>query len=438
MAALKLTSVALAVALVSLAQARVPDLLVRNARVVRGDGRVIARATVVMTGGRITRVAAGNPAGRARREIDAAGRTLMPGLVDAHVRVRDWTLPLLLRWGVTSVRDLGNDRGFVLPLAAADAPDVPQIVAAGSIIDGPGAGSDAVIVSTVADARTTVRNAVRAGAGVISAGPRLHQAMLSVLAAEGAARGVPVAAQLGRTTAMEAADAGVTSLEGLSGIAVSAAGSPDALRAQFDDVDAGVKAAIREWPRLDASRLRTVARRLIEQNVVLVPALAHVEAIAHLQNPSFTQAAIRAGVPRDIGGHEWDVSEVMRRHGWTTTTLADFGAALPMMQRFVADYVRMGGRVAAGSGAPEPFVVPGTSLHRELQLYVGGGMPPVAALRSATAGAAALLGIADRTGTIEAGKDADVVLVDGDPLRDVQATERIRLVIKRGIVIYDR
>ena len=65
-------------------------------------------------------------------------------------------------------------------------------------------------------------------------------------------------------------------------------------------------------------------------------------------------------------------------------------------------------------------------------------MPAAAALQSATANAAALLGIAERAGTIEVGKDADLVLVDGDPLRDIGATERIRLVIKRGIVVYSR
>ena len=425
-------------AIVSLAQARVPDMLVRNARIVQGDGRVIARGTVAITAGRISRVAAGNPAGRGRREFDASGRTLIPGLMDAYVRVRSWALPLLIHRGVTSVRDVGNDPAFVLPLAALDDPEVPQIVAAGSPIDGPGAGSSAAIVSTVADARTAVRDAVRAGAGLISAGPRLHQAMLSVLAAEGAARGVPVAAQLGRTTALEAAEAGITSIEGLSGIAVSAAAAPDALRAQFDDVDRGMNAAIREWPQLDAARVRDVARRLIDQNVALVPALASIEAIARLQDPSFTQAAVRVAVPHDVAAREWDVPEVMRRHDWTSSTLADFRAALPIMQRFVADYARMGGRVVAGSGTPEPFVVPGSSLHRELQLYVGGGMPAAAALQSATANAAALLGIAERAGRIEVGKDADLVLVDGDPLRDIGATERIRLVIKRGMVVYSR
>jgi N-acyl-D-aspartate/D-glutamate deacylase len=438
MAALKLTVLAAALAIVSLAQARVADLLVRNARVVQGDGRVIARGTVAITAGRISRVTAGNTAVRGRREIDAAGRTLIPSLIDAHVAVRRWTFPLLLRHGVTTVRDVGNDAGFVLPLAALDDPEVPQIVAAGPVVDGPGAASDVAVVSTVAEARTAVRDAVGAGAGLISTGPRLHQAMLSVLAAEAAARGVPVAAELGRTTALEAADAGITSLEGLSGIAMSAAAVPDALRAQFDDIDRGTHAAIREWPQLDGARLRAVARRLIDQNVALVPALASIEAIGRLQDPAFTQAALRAAVPRDVAVREWDVAEVMRRHGWTSATLADFRAALPIMQRFVADYVRMGGRVVAGSGTPAPFAVPGTSLHREMQLYVEGGMRETAALQAATSDAAALLGIADRTGTVEVGNDADLVLVDGDPLRDIAAIERIRLVIKRGVVVYSR
>ena len=108
------------------------------------------------------------------------------------------------------------------------------------------------------------------------------------------------------------------------------------------------------------------------------------------------------------------------------------------MQRFVAGYVRMGGRVAAGTDTPQQFVVPGASLHRELQLYVAAGLTPAAAVKTATAEAAALLGISDRAGTVDAGKDADLVLLDGNPLADISATLRIRLVMRGGTVVYER
>jgi hypothetical protein len=259
--------------------------------------------------------------------------------------------------------------------------------------------------------------------------------MLAVLTAEAAARGVTVAAQLGKTNAVEAADAGITSIEGMSGIADAASDDPERFRRQFDDSTAGWAASVSAWPHLDGNRLHTVARRLLDRDVVLVPTLARIEAVAHLDDASSAQGT---GVPREVVEREWNAQDVMRRTGWTRSTLADFGRALPVMERFVADYVRLGGRVAAGTDTPEPFVLPGASLHRELQLYVAGGLSPAAALQAATVNAAALLGISERTGTIAAGKDADFLLLDGDPLRDIRATERIRLIVKRGIVVYER
>jgi imidazolonepropionase-like amidohydrolase len=73
------------------------------------------------------------------------------------------------------------------------------------------------------------------------------------------------------------------------------------------------------------------------------------------------------------------------------------------------------------------------SLHRELELYVAGGMSPAAAIRAATADAADLLGISDRAGTVDVGKDADLILVDGDPLADIGVLDRLALVLVRGV-----
>jgi imidazolonepropionase-like amidohydrolase len=83
-------------------------------------------------------------------------------------------------------------------------------------------------------------------------------------------------------------------------------------------------------------------------------------------------------------------------------------------------------------------VVPGASLHRELELIVSAGLSPAAALQAATADAASLLGIQDRAGTIDAGKAADLVLLDGDPLTDIRNTRRIAAVIKDGVVVFER
>lgn len=412
-------------------------LAIRHARVVHGDGRVTPRATVFVASGRIARIddtRAADAVG-ADREILARGRTLIPGLIDAHVHVEPWALPLFLRYGVTSVRDVHNVPALVFPLAAADAPDRPRVVAAGAMLDGPGSfWPNAVIVDDAAAARDAVRQQVEAGAGVIKVYSRLRPSMVSAVVREARARGVPVAAHLGRTNAVEAASAGVTSIEHLSGIADAASRDRDRLRRAHDDFLAGWTAFELEWPSLAPAALDEVARQLIGKGVTVVPTLALHEAFSRLADPALPRDPALADVPATTL-KAWAPDDLMGRARWTAATLDQFKRALPVLQRFVGRYAALGGRVAAGTDTAQQFVVPGASLHRELELYVAAGLSPAAALRTATVDAADLLGISTHAGTVAVGKDADLVLLDGDPLSDIRATRRILTVVRLGVVV---
>jgi imidazolonepropionase-like amidohydrolase len=88
--------------------------------------------------------------------------------------------------------------------------------------------------------------------------------------------------------------------------------------------------------------------------------------------------------------------------------------------------------VLAGSGAGNILVLHGAGIQRELQLWVKAGLPTHAALQAATADAAALLGIAHRTGIIRANMDASLLLINGNPLQSIEALEQISLVIVKG------
>jgi len=80
------------------------------------------------------------------------------------------------------------------------------------------------------------------------------------------------------------------------------------------------------------------------------------------------------------------------------------------------------------------FPWPGSNQAQELHYYVDWGMTPMDAIRSATAGAAQLLGMADRLGTIEAGRFADIIAVTDDPLKNIAALDRVGFVMKNGVV----
>ncbi len=420
-----------------------PDLLIRNVRVVHGDGRITRRANLAVAGGLIAwvdsldGVAPPIPSRpRAAREIDAAGRTIMPGLIDAHVHIEPWTLPIFLEYGVTTVRDLHNDPDYVMPLTREDSPSRPRVIAAGALIDGPGSfWRNAIQVATVGEARAEVRRNIESGARVIKVYTRIEPALLSVIVAEAQARAIPVAAHLGMTTALQAADQGVTSIEHLSGVPESVSDNAERLLAAHRDFLAGWTAFELEWLRLPPSRLDALARQLAARKVVLVPTLALHEAFARLADPDLMDDPSLASVPRTVLKGAWDPADIMTRAHWTKPVLAKFKQVLPILQRFVGTFAREGGKIAAGTDTPQQFVVPGASLHRELELLVASGLAPSDAIRAATSGAAALLGIQDRVGTIDGGKAADLVLVDGDPLVDIHSTRQIWMVVKDGVIV---
>ena len=419
------------------------DLLIRNVRIVHGDGRVTPSATVLVRSGRITAVAAGDVRGgpQARREVNGAGGTLIPGLIDAHVHVSDASLPLFLRFGITTVRDLHNTPAYILPLARDDMPTRPRIIAAGALLDGRGsAWPGARIVESVFDVRAAVREQVGAGAGVIAVAPRLSAALTDAVVREASARGVPVAVHLGRTTALAAARAGVASVEHAGSVA-----GGDAADAWLTTADGEFRqwpSGVREWALTNPARLDEETRKLRENAVVLVPTLALYEALARGTGQTGEQVRLKADtteratceeVRLNAGGTAPATGQDGRR-----TADATEGDPVAVLGRLVARFARLGGIVAAGSDAALPLVSPGASLHRELQLYVAAGLTPAAALETATVRAARLLAVADRVGTVDTGKDADLVLLDGDPLADITATLRVRLVVRAGMIVYER
>jgi imidazolonepropionase-like amidohydrolase len=418
------------------------DLLISNVRIVHGDGRVTPRATVLVQSGRITAIAAGDVRGgpQARREVNGAGRTLIPGLIDAHVHVSEASLPLFLRFGITTVRDLHNTPAYILPLARDDMPTRPRIVAAGALLDGRGsAWPGARIVESVFDVRAVVREQVGAGAGVIAVAPRLSAALTDAAVREASARGVPVAVHLGRTTALAAARAGVASVEHAGSVA---GGDPaDAWLTTADGESRQWPSGVRQWALIDPARLDEETRKLRENAVVLVPTLALYEALARTGQTG-EQVRMKADTTKRATCEEVrlraDTTELATGQDVRRTADATEGDPVAVLGRLVARFARLGGIVAAGSDAALPLVSPGASLHRELQLYVAAGLTPAAALETATVRAARLLAVADRVGTVDTGKDADLVLLDGDPLADITATLRVRLVVRAGMIVYER
>jgi hypothetical protein len=119
------------------------------------------------------------------------------------------------------------------------------------------------------------------------------------------------------------------------------------------------------------------------------------------------------------------------RAAWGSSAAA--GSVLPRLQQTVARLVRAGGRVAIGSDAPAvPY---GLGVHYDLGLIAAAGLPNDQALRIATAQGALALGLERQIGTLEEGKIADFIVIDGDPLERLSDTLRIKAVVRGGVWI---
>jgi imidazolonepropionase-like amidohydrolase len=113
-------------------------------------------------------------------------------------------------------------------------------------------------------------------------------------------------------------------------------------------------------------------------------------------------------------------------------TWAESHREFPEELKLVGRMYRAGVAILAGSDTFNPYVYPGFSLHEELSLLVEAGLPPMAALQAATIGPARFMGQAERRGTVEVGKVADLVLLDRSPLADIHNSTSIRAVILGG------
>jgi imidazolonepropionase-like amidohydrolase len=400
-------------------------------------GPVLPNAVVVVRRGRIESV--GTRAGFAlpakTREVDVSGRWIIPGLVDAHAHVEPWALPRYLAWGVTTVRDVHGALDSVLRLrdqVNLGAVAGPRIYSAGAMIDGlPTTYPDAIGANSPRDARKAVDRLVNAGVDLIKVYTRVDPTLLRATIDEARTFNLRVAGHLGLTDAVTAAKEGIGSIEHLSGVPeASMADASSLYAAHYRGFFPGWTAFERSWAGLDSAALARVAKELADRQVTLVPTLVLHETFSRLDDPEVLGDTMLRAVP-ELAQARWNVSDMVRRAGWTDQDYLAFRAGRPKQDLFLRIFAAAGGRVATGTDASNQLLIPGYSEHRELELLVGAGFTPRDALLAATRNGALLLGV-DSLGILAPGKVADLVILSRDPLNDIRHTLSIDRVMSRG------
>jgi imidazolonepropionase-like amidohydrolase len=403
------------------------------------DGQVLTDQVVVVHGTKIESVAprSGFTIPKTAEKIDLTGKWVIPGLIDAHAHVGRWALSRYLAFGVTTVRDLGGQKDSIIALheeVVLGSIRSPRLFIAGAVIDGaPASNADATEVDDADAARRAVDERTRADIPVIKVYVRITQPLLRAIIDEASAFNLPVDAHLGLVDAVTAAKMGVKGIEHLTGIPEAVGPAEPFYAAQRKSYYEGWTKFERSWAGLDSAALARVASELAATGVTLVPTLVLHDTWSRLDDPAVTTDADLAYVPQAVK-QEWALPDFIAGNGWDANTFSAFRDGRTKQDLFLREFRAAGGLIVAGTDAANTMLVPGASLHRELALLVHSGLTTADALEAATSRAATLLG-ADSLGVIAAGKVADLVVLDGDPVADITNTRRINRVMLNGVLM---
>ena len=404
----------------------------RNARLFDADaGTMRNDMTVVVAGSRISAVgpSAQVSAPANAETIDLKGKTLMPGLWDMHVHSDDNDGLHHIAGGVTTVRDMANDTDELIQRKKRfDEGSLigPHIVMAG-FMDGPGpfAGPTKVLVATEAEARSAVKRYAELGYVQIKIYSSIKPELVPAIIDEAHKHGLKVSGHVpAYMTAEQVVKLGADELQHVNFLFLNFWG--DSIKDTRTPLRFTAVAERAAGLDLRSERVRAFIALLKARGVVIDPTVGAFESMFAARQgtvyPGYESVAPR-------------VPPVVRRGllagGLPVPAGRDsvYRAAVPAMLRMVKALYDAGVPIVAGTDAP-----PGFGLHRELELYSAAGIPNADVLRIATIGAARVLGMDKETGSIKVGKVADLIVVDGDPVKNMSDIRRVELTMKDGVI----
>ncbi len=406
------------------------------------SGVINKNMTVVVKGQRITQVGkvGKTKIPKSSKVIDASGKFLIPGLWDMHVHTffgntgkvaNDITLPLFIANGVTGVRDLGSDLDKSIK-AREDIKEGrflgPRMFVSGPMLDGPKVSySASIAITSPEDGRRAVDRLADAGVDFIKIQSGVPRDAYFAIVDQCKKRNLPFVGHVPNgVRGGEAAKAGQKSFEHLIGVFEGSSTKEEAF----------LKGSKGPGPFLDTydpEKESEIIKLLAKQETWQCPTLYWergqwlVDVVDTKLIPDVKYA------PLSWRNKTWK--------GWSASIMKGLNTdPLSVRKRFVEHELgivlrlqRAGVPFLAGTDTPAGVgVIPGFSLHQELERFVDAGFTPLESLQTATINPARFFNKLDDFGTITKGKIADLVLLDADPTKDITNTQKIAAVVADG------
>jgi len=372
--------------------------------------------------------------------VDGSGKFLIPGLWDMHVhmvfgdwfpRGKDVTLPLFIANGVTGVRDMGGEVEVLQQWRKeinAGTLIGPRMVISGPMLDGPQPRfPSSLAITTPDDGRRAVDDLKQRGVDFIKLQSLIPREAVFAVAEEARKQGIPFVGHVPDSVrASEASNAGQKSFEHLIGIFEGSSPLEDAFLK-------GPKTEGQFLSTFDPARAAALFALLAKNHTWQCPTLVWERGGNLIDQTDFAHDTRARYVPAYWKDVTWKRFTEQIVHEFNTDDLATRKRFVDKELEVVNAMHRAGIPFLAGTDTPPGvYILPGFSLHEELQRFVAAGFTTMEALQTATLSPAKFLGMEDRLGTIENGKLADLVLLDANPLDDIRNTQSIAAVIVNG------
>ncbi len=405
-------------------------ILVKNVRVYDAASKSLGEPSdVYVNDGRIAAIyPAGSPAKDPATVIDGAGRALLPGLFDMHAHEDAWNSILQIAGGVTTSRDMGNDNAYLAKLRADIAGGLaigPHIEPAGYIEgESPFSSRGGFVVKDLEEARHAIDWYAERGFRQVKLYNSIKPEWAEPIAAYAHSRGLRVSGHVPAfSRSAQVVRDGYDELQHINQMVLNFVSDPDTdsrTIVRFSLV--GERARTID---LDSEAVRDFIALLVGHKTVIDATMATFEG-SYTQKPGDIDPSLAAvadhmpfATQRTLRINSTDVS------GGKLETYRD---SWQRMMQLLGRLHAAGVTLVAGTDSLAGFM-----LHRELELYVQAGVAPGEALRIATENGARYTGVLADRGTIERGKRADLILVDGDPTKNISDIRKVSYVLKDGV-----